>query len=69
MTRRQKNGVDVVVLQVGAASGDEAIERAAAFLAKRQIPATYLYWTGGERVKVGVMGLRRYSVTFRVSRA
>ena len=63
----EKAGVRVAVLQVGAADPATAIEMATAFLAKRHIEAEYLYWDGGQRLKVGVMGLRKYHVTFRLT--
>lgn len=59
---------DVVIAQVGAASVVEARDRASAALAGRGLVVEYIGTTGGERLKVGIAGLRRYSVSFRVVR-
>ncbi len=54
-------------VQVGAATPEEARATADGYLSRKGVAATWTKTTGGERVKVGVMGLRRYSVIYQLS--
>lgn len=65
IVRRDKDG-DIGILRCGAYTSAQAREMADAFLARRDIEATYVGTKGGSRMKVGVMGLRRFDVHYRL---
>ena len=54
-----------VTAYVGAMSYTDARTRATDALTKRGLQVEYLQTEGGERLKVGIIGLRRFGVVFR----
>jgi hypothetical protein len=64
---REHAGKRVAVVKAGAADAQGAIDRASSYLARRGVMASYLSHSGGHRLKVGVPGLRLYSVMFSVT--
>jgi hypothetical protein len=67
IVRRDESGW-VGVLRCGAWTSDEARTMADAFLARRSIAGEWMGTKGGSRMKVGVMGLRRFDVLYRLER-
>jgi len=64
MVFRKHRGRQTVMIKAGAEFPDDAIDRAEAFLAKRGIKGTLGWVSGGQRLKIGIAGWRRYYVTF-----
>ncbi len=62
---RGRGAARVVIADVGAGSAEEATQRAVAAMAARGLDMAHIETTGGLRLKVGIAGLRLYSVSFR----
>lgn len=65
----RKHGAQWVgILRCGAATADEARATADGYLSRRGIAATWTKTDGGQRLKVGVMGLRKFDVYYQLER-
>lgn len=65
---RRISGQWLGLLQVGAGTIDEARALGDAYMARHGITAEYAKTSGGSRLKVGIMGMRRYDVLYRLER-
>lgn len=68
MIVRRHSSQWIAVLRTGAGTAEEARELADGYLSRRGITAEWAKTEGGRRMKVGVAGLRRFDVIYRLER-
>lgn len=56
------------ILRCGAGTAEEARVTADAYMERRGIACTWTKTVGGQRLKVGILGLRRFDVYYQLER-